>query len=35
MKPTAGLVPHPVGFAEPVFGNAVVGQMARRVAERL
>ena len=33
MKPTAGLVPHPVGFAEPVFGNAVVGQMARRVAD--
>lgn len=33
MKPSAGLVPHPVGFAEPVFGNAVVGQMARRVAD--
>lgn len=33
MKPTAGLVPHPVGFVEPVFGNAVVGQMARRVAD--
>ncbi len=33
MKPSAGLVPHPTGFAEPVFGNAVVGQMARRVAD--
>jgi aspartyl-tRNA(Asn)/glutamyl-tRNA(Gln) amidotransferase subunit A len=33
MKPTAGLVPHPVGFDEPVFGNAVVGQMARRVED--
>lgn len=33
VKPTAGLVPHPVGFAEPVFGNAVVGQMARNVAD--
>lgn len=33
MKPSAGLVPHPAGFAEPVFGNAVVGQMARRVAD--
>ena len=33
MKPTAGLVPHPVGFAEPVFGNSVVGQMARCVAD--
>ena len=33
MKPTAGLVPHPTGFVEPVFGNAVVGQMARRVAD--
>ncbi|MBT2303863.1 amidase [Variovorax paradoxus] len=33
MKPTAGLVPHPIGFVEPVFGNAVVGQMARCVAD--
>jgi aspartyl-tRNA(Asn)/glutamyl-tRNA(Gln) amidotransferase subunit A len=33
MKPTAGLVPHPLGFPEPVFGNAVVGQMGRRVAD--
>ncbi len=33
MKPTAGLVPHPVGFAEPVFGNSVVGQIARSVAD--
>jgi len=31
MKPSAGLVAHPVGFAEPVFGNSVVGQMARSV----
>lgn len=33
MKPSAGLVPHPVGFAEPLFGQAVIGQMARRVAD--
>ena len=33
MKPTAGLVPHPIGFIEPVFGNSVVGQMARRAAD--
>jgi aspartyl-tRNA(Asn)/glutamyl-tRNA(Gln) amidotransferase subunit A len=33
MKPTAGLVSHPIGFVEPVFGNSVVGQMARRVAD--
>jgi aspartyl-tRNA(Asn)/glutamyl-tRNA(Gln) amidotransferase subunit A len=33
MKPSAGLVPHPTGFAEPLFGNAVIGQMARRVAD--
>ena len=33
MKPSAGLVPHPTGFAEPLFGNAVIGQMGRRVAD--
>ena len=33
MKPTAGMIPHPVGFAEPVYGNSVVGLMARRVAD--
>jgi aspartyl-tRNA(Asn)/glutamyl-tRNA(Gln) amidotransferase subunit A len=33
MKPTAGLVPHPTGFVEPVFGNAVIAPMARRVAD--
>ncbi|QCO05300.1 amidase [Azospirillum argentinense] len=33
MKPSAGVVPHPIGFAEPVFGNSVIGQMARSVAD--
>lgn len=33
MKPSAGLVPHTGGFREPVFGNSVVGQMARSVAD--
>ena len=28
-----GRHPHPRGFAEPVFGNSVVGIMARRVAD--
>ncbi|MCO5118417.1 MAG: amidase [Burkholderiaceae bacterium] len=32
-KPSAGAIAHPVGFAEPVFGNSVVGLMARRVAD--
>lgn len=32
-KPSAGAIAHPVGFAEPVFGNSVVGIMARRVAD--
>ncbi len=31
MKPSTGLVAHPFGFEEPVFGNCVVGQIARRV----
>lgn len=33
MKPSAGLVPHASGFGEPVFGNAVIGQMARSVED--
>lgn len=33
MKPSAGLVPHTGGFAEPVFGNSVIGQMARSVED--
>jgi aspartyl-tRNA(Asn)/glutamyl-tRNA(Gln) amidotransferase subunit A len=33
MKPSAGVVPHPTGFAEPVFGNSVVGQITRSVAD--
>jgi aspartyl-tRNA(Asn)/glutamyl-tRNA(Gln) amidotransferase subunit A len=33
LKPTAGLVPHPIGFQAPVFGNEAVGQMARTVAD--
>ena len=33
MKPSQGRVPHAGGFAEPVFGNGVVGQLARRVAD--
>jgi aspartyl-tRNA(Asn)/glutamyl-tRNA(Gln) amidotransferase subunit A len=32
-KPSAGAIAHPVGFAEPVFGNSVVGIMARTVAD--
>jgi aspartyl-tRNA(Asn)/glutamyl-tRNA(Gln) amidotransferase subunit A len=33
MKPSAGLVPHTGGFAEPAFGNAVIGPMARTVED--
>jgi aspartyl-tRNA(Asn)/glutamyl-tRNA(Gln) amidotransferase subunit A len=33
MKPSAGLVPHTGGFVEPVFGNSVIGQMARTVED--
>ncbi len=33
LKPSAGLIPHPLGFAEPVFGNSVIGIMARSVAD--
>ena len=32
-KPTAGLVPHPIGFQAPVFGNEAVSQMARTVGD--
>lgn len=32
-KPSAGVIAHPVGFAEPVFGNSVVGLMARTVED--
>ena len=33
MKPSAGLVPHPWGFAEPNFGLSVIGQFARDVED--
>jgi aspartyl-tRNA(Asn)/glutamyl-tRNA(Gln) amidotransferase subunit A len=33
LKPSAGLVPHPWGFAEPNFGFSVVGVLARTVAD--
>ncbi|WP_020683683.1 amidase [Marinobacterium rhizophilum] len=32
-KPSAGLIPHPTGFQEPLFGNGVIGLMSRRVAD--
>jgi aspartyl-tRNA(Asn)/glutamyl-tRNA(Gln) amidotransferase subunit A len=32
-KPSAGAIAHPIGFAEPVFGNSVVGLMARTVED--
>ncbi|MCP8688076.1 amidase [Marinobacterium sedimentorum] len=32
-KPSAGLIPHPVGFQEPLFGNGVIGLMSRSVAD--
>jgi aspartyl-tRNA(Asn)/glutamyl-tRNA(Gln) amidotransferase subunit A len=32
-KASSGLIPHPVGFAEPVFGNSVIGIMTRSVAD--
>jgi len=32
-KPSAGAIAHPTGFAEPVFGNSVVGLMARTVED--
>jgi aspartyl-tRNA(Asn)/glutamyl-tRNA(Gln) amidotransferase subunit A len=33
MKPSAGIIPHPWGFAEPNFGLSVMGQLARNVAD--
>lgn len=33
LKPTMGLIPHPTGFAEPVFGHSVIGTMVRQVAD--
>lgn len=32
-KPSAGLVPHPWGFAEPNYGLSVIGALARDVAD--
>lgn len=32
-KPSAGAIAHPIGFKEPVFGNSVVGLMARTVTD--
>lgn len=32
-KPSAGLIPHPTGFQEPLFGNGVIGLMSRSVAD--
>lgn len=33
MKPSAGYIPHPTGFREPVYGNSVVALMTRTVAD--
>jgi len=33
MKPTSGMIPHADGFYEPVYGNSVIGIMARCVAD--
>lgn len=33
MKPSAGCIPHPYGFREPVYGNSVIGLMSRCVAD--
>ncbi len=33
MKPSAGAIPHAAGFAEPVYGNSVVGLLARTVGD--
>src|SRR5438132_1002848 len=33
MKPSAGLIAHPYGFEEPVFGNSVIGQITRTVED--
>lgn len=32
-KPSTGLIPHPWGFAEPNYGNSVIGVLARDVAD--
>ncbi|GAA5234334.1 amidase [Verticiella sediminum] len=32
-KPSAGLIPHALGHAEPVYGNSVIGQMTRSAAD--
>lgn len=32
-KPSAGAIAHPDGFVEPVFGNSVIGLMARSVSD--
>lgn len=32
-KPSAGLIPHPWGFAEPNYGQSVIGVLARDVAD--
>jgi aspartyl-tRNA(Asn)/glutamyl-tRNA(Gln) amidotransferase subunit A len=33
LKPSAGLIPHPWGFAEPNYGLSVIGALARNVAD--
>lgn len=33
LKPSAGAIPHAAGFAEPVYGNSVVGLLARTVED--
>ncbi|SIP89405.1 aspartyl-tRNA(Asn)/glutamyl-tRNA(Gln) amidotransferase subunit A [Pseudacidovorax sp. RU35E] len=33
LKPSAGLIPHPWGFAEPNYGLSVIGVLARGVAD--
>jgi len=33
LKPSSGLVPHPWGFAEPNYGQSVIGVLARDVAD--
>lgn len=35
MKPSQGRIPHPYGFVEPVFGQSVVGILARSTADVL
>ncbi len=33
LKPSAGVIPHPWGFAEPNYGQSVIGVLARDVAD--